>query len=72
MSDGAWISRRSVLLGTGQYPKAILSRRCAVVSFDPVDRTEGDDSDREKTKVKEGADRQDDLSRDRADRRSFP
>ena len=63
---------RSVLLGTGQDAKAILSRRCAGVSFDPVERTEGDDTDREKAKVKKGADRQDDHPRDGADRRSFP
>jgi hypothetical protein len=72
MSDGAWFSRRSVLFGASEYPKAILSGRCAGVSFDPVERTEGDDTDCEKAKVKEGADRQDDLSRDRADRCSLP
>ena len=57
MSDAS----RSVLLGTGQYPKAILSGHCARISFDPVERMEGDDTDREKAKVNKGADRQDDL-----------
>ena len=42
----------SVLLGTGQYSKAILSGHCAQVSFDPVERTEGDDTDRQKAEVK--------------------
>jgi hypothetical protein len=43
---------RSVLLGTGQYPKAILSGHCTRVSFDPVERTEGDDADRQKAEIK--------------------
>ena len=42
----------SVLLGTGQYSKAIPSGPCAKVSFDPVERTEGDDTDRQKAEVK--------------------
>ena len=38
---------RSVLFGTGQYPKAILTGHCARVSFDPVERTEDYDTNRE-------------------------
>ena len=57
---------RSVLVGTGQDAKAILSGHRDGISFDPVERTVGDDTDREKAKVKQGADRQDDLPSDRA------
>jgi hypothetical protein len=60
------------LFGTGQYPKTILSGYCARVSFDPIQRTEAYDTDREKTEIKESADHQDHLPRQGADRGSFP
>lgn len=46
------LRNHSVLLGTGQYSQAIPSGHCAQVSFDPVERTEGDDPNCQKAKVK--------------------